>query len=214
MGNMSLKSRMLIVAARLSLFLAPLASPSPAAAQTAAQLEYGGPLGDIGVLGASSAPVTVIYYAAMTCGLCEGFVVNTLPTVQQKYIATGKVRFIFREAPISPLDGAVFVVARCVGKEKYMSFIEALYARAAEWKTVQPIVALTRIAGEFGVTEAQMRVCLGDQKLVAHINAVRQYEDKVLHLTVAPWVYFNGQPINFGFSSLDQFDEAMGMVKR
>jgi len=207
---MGVKIGMLIVAA----LLAPLTLLTSAGAQTLAQLEYGGPLGDIGVLGAASAPVTVIDYAAMTCGLCERFFVNTMPQVKQKYIATGKVRFIFREAPISALDAAVFVVARCVGKEKYMSFIEALYARASEWKTAQPIGPLTRIAEKFGVTEAQMKTCLGDQKLVGHINAVREYESKVLHITQAPWFLFNGKPINYGFSSLDQFDEAVSKVSR
>src|SRR5690606_38536225 len=54
------------------------------------------PLPDM-VMGSEDAPVTIIEYASMTCPHCASFHVNTLPTIKEKYVDTGKVRFIFRE---------------------------------------------------------------------------------------------------------------------
>lgn len=88
-------------------------------------------------------------------------------------------------------------------------------AASASWSVIvaltsaQPIGPLTQIAGQFGMSEQQFKGCLADQKMIAQINAVRQYEQEELHLTSIPWFLFNGQPINFGFTSFDQFVDAV-----
>ncbi|MGZ4402808.1 MAG: DsbA family protein [Gaiellaceae bacterium] len=47
-------------------------------------------------LGNPKAPVTVEYYADPQCPICRDFSVQALPTVVQRYVRPGKVRFIFR----------------------------------------------------------------------------------------------------------------------
>src|SRR5215216_5067549 len=77
-----------------------------------AQLRDGGP-----TRGDAAAPVTLIEYSDFTCGYCVKFFRDTWPRLHSKYVATGKVRFIYRDYPRANsgagLDAAV--AARCAG---------------------------------------------------------------------------------------------------
>ena len=41
--------------------------------------------------------MTIVEYASMTCPHCQSFHVNTFAAFREKYVETGKVRFIMRE---------------------------------------------------------------------------------------------------------------------
>jgi protein-disulfide isomerase len=77
-----------------------------------AELMQAGPLGDMS-MGKADAPITMIEYASATCSHCADFKVKTFPQVKEKYIDTGKVRFIFREFPFDPVAAGAFMLARC-----------------------------------------------------------------------------------------------------
>src|SRR5579859_1814117 len=62
------------------------------------ELEAKGPLDDI-PMGSENAPVTIIEYASMTCPHCAAFANLTFPKLKEKYIDTGKVKYIMREYP-------------------------------------------------------------------------------------------------------------------
>src|ERR1700677_2321042 len=78
------------------------------------ELEAKGPLDD-SPLGAENAPVTIIEYASMTCPHCAAFEVQTFPKLKEKYIDTGKVRYIMREYPLDRLAAGALMVAGCAG---------------------------------------------------------------------------------------------------
>src|ERR1700704_1077435 len=88
----------------------------PALAQTFSvlELEAKGPLDDI-PMGSENAPVTIIEYASMTCPHCAAFENTVFPKLKEKYIDTGKVRFIMREYPLDRLAAAAVLLARCGG---------------------------------------------------------------------------------------------------
>ena len=54
------------------------------------------------VLGDEKAPVTMIEYASYLCGHCVTFSRNTFPKIEENYIKTGRVKFIYR--PFPPLE--------------------------------------------------------------------------------------------------------------
>src|SRR5688500_16214105 len=77
----------------------------PAFAQDAVPLEdlsVAGPLGDV-AQGPADAKVTIIEYASLTCSHCATFHKETYPALKQRYIDTGKVRYILREFPLDVL---------------------------------------------------------------------------------------------------------------
>jgi protein-disulfide isomerase len=113
-------SRRLILAGFVSF---ALVAPVAAQGLNLAELGTAGPLGDK-VLGSDKAPVTIIEYASVTCPHCATFHIETYPKLKEKFIDTGKVRFIFREFPTAPANASIagFMLARCSG-DKYFPLI-------------------------------------------------------------------------------------------
>ena len=86
--------------------------------------------GDI-ALGAATAPVTMIEYASTMCPHCAEFHEVIFPGLKQKYIDTGKLRFVFREFATEPREFAYagFMIARCVGDtpQKYYDMLGVFF---------------------------------------------------------------------------------------
>jgi protein-disulfide isomerase len=177
----------------------------PAKADTAApdmaELAKPGPDGDV-VLGSDKAPVTIIEYASMTCPHCAHFSATTFPELQQRYIDTGKVRYIFREFPLDPLAAAGFMLARCAGKDKYMAVVETLFAKQADWIVKEPLAPLKEIAKQFGFTEESFNQCLTNQKVLDGIQAVRDRAAQKFGINSVPTFFINGKKL-VGDMSID-----------
>ena len=105
-----------------------------------ADLAQAGADGDV-VLGSDKAPVTIIEYASMNCPHCAHFTTTTYPDLKSRYIDTGKVRYILREFPLDQIAVAGSMLARCAGKDKYMSVVEVLFAKQPEWVVEEPLAA-------------------------------------------------------------------------
>ena len=95
-----------------------------------------GPLPDL-MLGSAEAPITVVEYASMTCGHCANFHTKVFPALKEKYVDTGKVRFIMREFPLDNLAAAASMLARCAGEGKTFPFISVLFAKQDDWAFVK-----------------------------------------------------------------------------
>ncbi|MFP6688922.1 MAG: thioredoxin domain-containing protein, partial [Alphaproteobacteria bacterium] len=53
------------------------------------------------VLGASDAPIVMIEYYSLDCPHCAAFHANVFPKLKAEFIDSGKVRFVFRDFPLS-----------------------------------------------------------------------------------------------------------------
>ncbi len=72
---------------------------------------------DDAILGDEDAPVTIIEFSDYQCPLCERFWSETLPLIREQYIDTGKVRFVYRDFPLSsthPMAQPAAEVSECV----------------------------------------------------------------------------------------------------
>jgi len=78
--------------------------------------------------GAEDAPLTIIEYASPTCSHCKHFHDDIMPTVEGKFISTGKVKFIFREYPLNDIDVAAYAMANCAGEDKFFGVLDDLFA--------------------------------------------------------------------------------------
>src|SRR6201984_372422 len=136
------------------------------------ELEAKGPLDDI-PMGSPTAPVTIIEYASMTCPHCAAFANTTFPKLKEKYIDTGKVKYIMREYPLDGLAAAAFMLARCAGPEKYYPLIETLFAEQRKWAVRQPIPPLLAIAKQAGFTQQSFEACINDKAQLTKVQEVR-----------------------------------------
>src|SRR6516165_21952 len=149
--------------------LSPWGGRTEAPTFSVLELEAKGALDDI-VMGSPTAPVTMIEYASMTCPHCAHFTVETFPKLKEKYIDTGKVKYIMREYPLDGLAAAAFALARCAGPDKYYPMIETLFAEQKKWAVKDPLPPLLAIAKQAGFTEQSFRACLDDKALLEKIQ--------------------------------------------
>ena len=101
-------------------------------------------------LGNANAPVTVIEYASVSCTHCAAWNKEVFPAFKAKYIDTGKVNYVSREALTGEprLANAGAMLARCAGKDKYFQVTEALYnAQTTIFQTGDNLAASSQLSG-------------------------------------------------------------------
>jgi protein-disulfide isomerase len=178
-----------------------------AIAQSAAEAELmqPGPLGEIAI-GAENAPVTVIEYASMTCPHCAHFAIDTFPALKEKYIDTGKVRFIFREFPFDPIAAGAFMLARCAGNDKFLAVVDLLFHTQRTWAVEKPLAPLLATVKQAGFTEESFKSCLANQKMLDGIEWVRNRASDKFKVDSTPTFFINGQK-QAGAISIEEFDK-------
>ena len=55
-------------------------------------------------IGSPDAPVTMIEYFSLTCPACASFQNDVYDDLKEKYLDTGKVRFVYKEFPRDGVD--------------------------------------------------------------------------------------------------------------
>ena len=178
-----------------------------ALAQSAAEAELmqPGPLGDE-VMGDDKAPVTIIEYASMTCPHCANFAINTFPQLKEKYIDTGKVRYILREFPFDPVAAGAFMLARCAGKDKYYPVVDLLFRTQRTWAVEKPLGPLLATVKQAGFTEDSFKQCLSNQKVLDGIEWVRNRATEKFKVDSTPTFFINGQ-VQKGAVSFEEMEK-------
>jgi protein-disulfide isomerase len=171
------------------------------------ELEAKGPLDDI-PMGSPTAPVTIIEYASMTCPHCAAFATTTFPKLKEKYIDTGKVKYIMREYPLDGLAAAAFMLARCAGPEKYYPLIETLFAQQQKWAVKEPIPPLLAIAKQAGFTQQSFEACINDKDLLNKVQQMRNRGKEKFKVEATPTFYINGERYS-GALGIEDLDKAI-----
>lgn len=189
-----------------------LAQKAPPQLETVSveELMKPGPMPDL-VLGKADAPVTVVEYASMTCGHCANFHNKVFPALSEKYIDTGKIRFVFREFPLDNLATAASMLARCAGGDKTFPLIKVLFGTQEQWAFVRtnPVPELFKIARQAGFTQESFDKCLTDQKLLDDISAVRDKAGKTFGVNATPTFFINGKRLMDRSDAIESFDKAI-----
>jgi protein-disulfide isomerase len=160
---------------------------------TAQELAIEGPLGDK-ILGNNLAPVTVIEYASLTCGHCAAFHEVGFKFLKEKYIDTGKARYILRDFPLDPLAAAGFMLSHCAGDGKYFPMVDLLFSQQKAWtQTDKPVDVLLSLARQAGFTQESFETCLKNQTIYDGVNAVRKTGTEKFKVDSTPTFFFNGR---------------------
>ena len=185
----------------------PLRLIADAMAQSAADVAKPVSLPDM-ALGPADAAVTITEFASMTCPHCAAFAVSTFPKLKEKYIDTGKVKYIMREYPLDGLAAAAFMLARCAGPEKYYALIETLFAQQQKWAVREPLPPLRAIAAQAGFTEKSFDACINDKDLLAKVQQMRDRGTQKFKVEATPTFYINGEK-HSGAMSIEELDKVI-----
>jgi len=170
-------------------------------------------------LGNPNAKVTVIEYASVACPHCAKWNDEVFPAFKAKYIDTGKINYVAREALTGEptLANAGAMLARCAGKDKYFQVTDALYhAQKTIFQTGDIRGELLTIAQAAGMSEAQFNTCLSDENAAKSAERIEK-QMKADKIQGTPTFIVNGKKVGGeegGEATLAQLDAAIAEASK
>ena len=167
-------------------------------------------------LGSPTAKVTVVEYASVGCPVCGKWAREVWPTFKTKYVDTNRVHFVYREMLVGggsevAVAASGFLLARCVGKEKYFNVLDAIYGNQ-EQAFQAPRETLLNVAKSTGMTEAQFNTCINDEPSILALNKRVEKHVKEDHVDSTPTFVINGKSMTPGFHELPEIDAAIAQA--
>ncbi len=160
------------------------------------------------VEGKADAPVTIVEYASLTCSHCGDFYRETLPSIRDKYIKTGKARLVFREFAYDARAQAGYMLARCVPEDRYFPMLQVLFERQMEWATADDALPpLKKIAAMAGLDENGVEACLKNQSVLDEVKSSFE-RGKEFGVTSTPTFFINGKKYE-GALSVDEMSSVI-----
>ena len=114
-------------------------------------------------LGDANAPVTIIEFSDYECPFCARFYEDALQQIKEKYVDTGKVKFIYRDFPLSFHTNAqkAAEAAECAGDQgKYYEMHNMLFESGVDGG----VTAFKQYATNIGLNSNEFDVCLDSGK--------------------------------------------------
>ncbi|MGG7646208.1 DsbA family protein [Rhodovulum sp. YNF3179] len=185
----------------------PATTPIPAAnAQSSGDVDTSG-IAEMTV-GDPEAPVEVIEYASFTCPHCATFHETVFPQIEENYVDTGKVHFVYREVYFDRYGLWAGMVARCGGADRYFGIVDMIYERQREWTqgedAAQVVQNLRKIGKVAGLDDSQLDACLSDAGKAEALYALYQKNAEMHDINSTPSFVIDGEK----FSNMSYADFA------
>ena len=124
--------------------------------------------------GADTAPITVYEMSDFQCPYCRRFALNTFPELDRDYVATGKVRWVFINYPLTmihPNAAVAAEVAMCAAKTgKFWEVHDLLFRNQATWAPLtEPGAFFLTLADSAAIPVDPFRKCLADRETLQEI---------------------------------------------
>jgi protein-disulfide isomerase len=158
-------------------------------------------------LGSATAPVEVTEYSDFECPFCASFATVQMPVIREQLIATGKVRWRFRDFPLPTHTYSRYaaLAAQCAGEQgKFWEMHDQLFANHQWAQTGKNPRSLFRdFARAIGLDLDTYDACMDGQRYAARIQAGVQ-EGEALGVRGTPSFFVNGRPFE-GRATSDAF---------
>jgi len=150
------------------------------------------------VLGNSNAPITILEWGDYQCTFCYKFHQNTLDTIDNDFIKTGKVKIIFKDFTLNGPDSILAAEASYCAEDqgKYWQYHNELYNNWAGEKTGWITRdSLDRFAITVELDLLEFNLCLDEHKYQNRV--ITHYEfGKEIGIDATPsFLVFNDQKI-------------------
>ena len=149
------------------------------------------------VKGNPDATVEVIEYASYTCPHCATFHTSVLPDLEENYIDTGKIRFVYREVYFDKYGMWASLIARCGGEEKFFGITDLLYKSQRDWSRAGDDAAiadeLRKIGRIAGIDSAALDACLTDGDQLQALLGWFQANAEAHEINSTPSFVINGR---------------------
>jgi protein-disulfide isomerase len=128
-------------------------------------------------LGSDSAPLTVTEYADYECPACQQWAVVQFPTIRDRLIGAGRVRWRYRDFPLDMHRHARIAAhaAACASDQgKYWEMNEAIYSWGGDWPLKRDATGVFHeFAQRIGVDVRAYDECMTSGRFAGRIAASR-----------------------------------------
>lgn len=126
-------------------------------------------------LGSDSARLEVTEYADYQCPACQQWATVQFPTIKERLIATGKVRWRYRDFPLEmhPHSRIAAHVAACASEQgKYWEMNDKIYSWDGDWpEKSNPIGIFSDYARAVGLDMARYDACMNSGRYAGRMRA-------------------------------------------
>ena len=126
--------------------------------------------------GDPDAPLVVIEFGDFQCPACQRHALDTQPTIDETFVETGDIMWVFKNYPLTahPLAPAAGAAAECAGDQgRFWEMHHLLYEAQEEWLVDDPDPVLNSLAGQLGLNGPAFAACLGGRDALERVMADR-----------------------------------------
>lgn len=145
------------------------------------------------VKGQANAPVTMIEFSDFQCPFCGRFFQQTLSKIEENYIKTGKVKFVYRDFPLSfhPQAQAAAEAAECADEQgKFWEMHDKIFQNQQSMSEE----SYKKWAEEIGLDTEKFNNCLDTGKYAQEVQKDFQDGQKA-GVSGTPTFFINGKKI-------------------
>ena len=168
------------------------------------------------IMGNPSAEITIVEWGDYQCTFCYKFHKNTLNTIKQDFIETGKVKLVFKDFPLNGPDSILAAeAAYCAqDQEKYWQYHDELYTN---WGGERTGWVNRDSLDKFAITVSldldKFNKCLDDHKYLERVNQMYEFGREIGIDATPSFLVFNNekiikiignQPLEVFLKSLDE----------
>lgn len=125
--------------------------------------------------GSPNAPIEITEYADFQCPFCQTFATLQMPTIDERLIQTGRVRWRYRDFPLQqhPFSRLAAHSAACADEQgKYWQQHQRIYEGQSEWAEAHDAAAIFRnYAKSNGLDLGRYDACMKSGKYAGRIQA-------------------------------------------
>ncbi len=140
-------------------------------------------------LGSDSAPVQITEFADFQCPACARFAVLTGPDIKQRLVASGQVRWVFKDFPLDIHRNAVsaHLAAACADEQgQFWTMHDQIFFRLGEWSEARrPQRTFSGFARDLGLDMDRYDECMDSRRYAGRIARSRQ-DGAQLGVTATP----------------------------
>jgi len=150
------------------------------------------------ILGNPDATITILEWGDYQCTFCYKFHQNTLDTIYEDFIKTGKVKLVFKDFPLNGPDSVLAAqAAYCAeDQEKYWEYHNELYKNWAGEKTGWITrESLDRFATTINLDLNEFNTCLDEGKYQDKVKELHEFGKEIGIDATPSFLVFNDQKI-------------------
>ena len=149
--------------------------------------------GDVNAVGSATAPVQLVIFQDLKCGMCARAYKRVISELNKSYIPDGQVRLVYMEFPLGMMtEERLFAeAAKCMAEQgAYAKFVDYLYLNMKETKAE----SIKKYAKDLGADSAKFDACFDSGRYGLAVKADFN-TGTALKVEGTPTMFMNGKEV-------------------